>query len=185
MTENVELFDGGAKDAMTEAELQRALEAMSQSETIKWVGVTRYAITDGVLEQLMALLVKNTSLGKLDVRHCVLGNVGVCILADALECNRGLASLSLVDTACGDDGLYRLGTALQRHSGLAELDLTENTFSSEALYTFLQLIANNKHMNTLRITCAHLDPEHSLRIQEQVGALLKRNRRRKQRCIIS
>lgn len=121
-------------------------EALKTNDTLKDLHLYNNDIgDDGACALAEVLKANNTSLLKLDLRTCGIGNTGACALGGALETNTSLVALFMMGNGVGDNGACALAGALETNRSLRSLGLSYNVVGLRGARALARML----HTNTL------------------------------------
>jgi len=109
-------------------------------------------ITPKQCEEIATLIKNSTTLTSIDLSANHLGDVGIAIIAQALEsptCR--VTVLNLSDNLIGDVGVVALATSLAVNKSVTALDLGDNTIEDCGIIEFTKLLATNLTIRSINL----------------------------------
>ena len=137
------------------------MEAFASNKSVTTLGLAHNKIGENEIlntvkpdvttggEAIAEMLMKNTTLTKLDLSWNAIRLESATTLGQAFESNMTLKSLNLAYNAMGDMGTQVLGRALRKNKGLEEIDLTSNSVMPKSAAVLAHSLCYNETLCTL------------------------------------
>jgi Leucine-rich repeat (LRR) protein len=138
---------------MESAELLREIIRRNKSITTLDLSVTHFGRTTGAVERIADGLGRNSTLLKINLSNCDLGDGGVSTLAGYLcSRNTALQKLTLKDNAITSTGVAVLLDTMEHSCHISDLDLGHNCIGNEGASLVARALRNNAFPNLTRLS---------------------------------
>ena len=143
---------------MTILDLEMLSQALVHHRHLRDLCLFREDLSGGKSQIFAQLMKRNSSIHRLLLNHCQLGDVGVSLLCDALDHNSSLSHLNLSLNSVGLSGVHRLAKWLHSNQTLVSFTFTESigVFGYSAL---TNAIRGNSTLKELRFGASELNDE--------------------------
>ncbi|KAJ1551786.1 hypothetical protein HK096_009369 [Nowakowskiella sp. JEL0078] len=145
---NCEIYSGGFKSIF---------EALCENESIEEIDLSQNYLHEGI--GFPELVLKNKTLRKILLKHCVISDTFAKSTFEALEKNKTIIELDLSENSIGEDGFTAVGNSLLENSTLLKLDLSENGSIGSSVQALVAGLNKNSELLKLSLAGCYMTPD--------------------------